>query len=271
MKRYIDIGEGADADAVLERVKRHAPNARLVERKELLADELDALHATVEAQASEIEVILENVDALQEELEVAIDRGEDLEDEIEEMLLPSSRRPPVHFKLPDERHSLTHKFRVGGRTVAEGYLTVGCYPESTDVGEIFVTMRQFNKPDGTPSQESTEVEERISELYAFQKGILDQLGLAVSVGLQRGIPLEVYVNKFIHTKFPPDGFTENPEIPRASSVIDYMFRWIGGTFIDPDRYMPMRRRLAERRKAEAASKESAVLMPHVRGGDDAQE
>jgi hypothetical protein len=246
---YVEIDGVLDVESqtgLLDWLASLGIKARFVSKNEVIGSDLDELRNQVVIQSAEIETILDNVDEIQEELEAAIDRGDDLEDEIEEMMLPSSRRPPVHFKLPEEREGLTHKFNIGGRTEAEGYVTVGTYPESTDVGEIFVTMNPFNKgkTDG-PKPTVEDLEERLSDLYAFQKGILDQLALAVSVGLQRGIPLEVYVNKFIHTKFPPDGFTQNRDIPRASSVIDYIFRWIGGKFIDADKYMPNRRKGSE--------------------------
>ena len=62
-------------------------------------------------------------------------------------------------------------------------------------------------------------------------GLMDVLGTAISIGLQYGVPLEVFVNKFAHSRFEPAGFTKNPEIPIAKSVADYIFRWLGMEFI----------------------------------------
>ena len=62
-------------------------------------------------------------------------------------------------------------------------------------------------------------------------GLMDVLGTAISIGLQYGVPLEVFVNKFAHSRFEPAGFTKNPDIPIAKSVADYIFRWLGMEFI----------------------------------------
>ena len=62
-------------------------------------------------------------------------------------------------------------------------------------------------------------------------GLMDVLGTAISIGLQYGVPLEVFVNKFAHSRFEPAGFTKNPDIPIAKSIADYIFRWLGMEFI----------------------------------------
>ncbi len=112
-------------------------------------------------------------------------------------------------KLPNERHSLTHKFNIGGH---EGYITVGMYEDGTP-GEIFIKMA---KEGSTLS------------------GFMDGFALSVSIGLQYGVPLKALVDKFIHSRFEPSGFTGNPNIPYAKSVLDYIARWLGGKFISPD-------------------------------------
>jgi len=112
-------------------------------------------------------------------------------------------------KLPLERRSITHKFSVGGH---EGYLTVGMYEDGTP-GEIFIKMA---KEGSTLS------------------GFMDGFALSVSIGLQYGVPMKALVDKFIHTRFEPSGFTGNPEIPYAKSVLDYIARWLGGKFISAD-------------------------------------
>jgi ribonucleoside-diphosphate reductase alpha chain len=116
-------------------------------------------------------------------------------------------------KLPSERESITHKFTIGGH---EGYLTVGKYADGRP-GEIFIKMA---KEGSTLS------------------GIMDGFALSVSIALQYGVPLKALVDKFIHTRFEPSGYTGNPEIPFAKSVLDYIARWLGGKFISPDYFVP---------------------------------
>jgi len=120
--------------------------------------------------------------------------------------------PPaaVRRKLPDERQSLTHKFSVAGH---EGYIHVGLY-ETGEPGEIFIRMA---KEGSTIS------------------GLMDSFGTAISLAFQHGVPLRLLVDKFTRTKFDPSGFTGNPEIPRASSIMDYIFRWLGAKFLKADR------------------------------------
>jgi ribonucleoside-diphosphate reductase alpha chain len=119
--------------------------------------------------------------------------------------------PPaaVRRKLPDERQSLTHKFAIAGH---EGYIHVGLY-ETGEPGEIFVKMA---KEGSTVS------------------GLMDSFATAISLALQHGVPLRLLVDKFSRTRFEPYGFTENPEIPRASSIMDYLFRWLGSKFVRSD-------------------------------------
>jgi ribonucleoside-diphosphate reductase alpha chain len=116
---------------------------------------------------------------------------------------------PVRRRLPDERRSLTHKFDVQGH---EGYVTVGLYDDGTP-GEIFLTMA---KEGSTIS------------------GLMDAFALQTSMALQYGVPLRSMVNKFSHVRFEPSGFTKNPEIPIAKSIIDYIFRWLASRFLDPE-------------------------------------
>ena len=112
-------------------------------------------------------------------------------------------------KLPAERNSITHKFSVGGH---EGYLTVGKYDDGNP-GEIFIKMA---KEGSTLS------------------GIMDAFALSVSIALQYGVPLRALVDKFCNSRFEPSGYTGNPEIRYAKSVVDYIGRWLGGKFISPD-------------------------------------
>jgi ribonucleoside-diphosphate reductase alpha chain len=114
---------------------------------------------------------------------------------------------PKRRRLPDERKSITHKFSVAGH---DGYLTVGMYEDGT-AGEIFIVMA---KAGSTLS------------------GVMDSFATAVSLGLQHGVPLELYVSKFAHVRFEPHGFTKNSDIPIAKSIVDYIFRWLGIKFLD---------------------------------------
>lgn len=109
-------------------------------------------------------------------------------------------------RLPDERKSITHKFAVGNY---EGYITVGLYDDGQP-GEIFVTM----------SKEGSVI-----------SGLMDSFATAVSIGLQYGVPLQVLVNKFAHVRFEPSGYTNNPNIRIAKSIVDYIFRWMALKFL----------------------------------------
>jgi len=117
-----------------------------------------------------------------------------------------AQRTPRRERLPDTRRSLTHKFSVAGH---EGYITVGLYDDGRP-GEVFVTMAKEGSTIG---------------------GLMDCFGTAISMGLQYGVPLEVFVNKFSHTRFEPLGHTSNPDIRIAKSIVDYIFRWLGITFL----------------------------------------
>ncbi len=116
---------------------------------------------------------------------------------------------PFRRKLPDERQALTHKFSVGGH---EGYLTVGLYPDG-DPGEIFIVM----------SKEGSVV-----------SGVMDSFATSISLALQYGVPLKTLVDKFMHTRFEPSGFTGNPDIPMAKSIMDYLFRYLALKFLAPE-------------------------------------
>ena len=113
---------------------------------------------------------------------------------------------PVRRKLPDERQSVTHKFSIGGH---EGYITVGMYEDGTP-GEVFISMA---KEGSTIS------------------GLMDTLATSISYGLQYGVPLKFFVDKFSHVRFEPSGWTGNQQVPYAKSIIDYIFRWLGARFL----------------------------------------
>jgi len=112
-------------------------------------------------------------------------------------------------KMPVERASITHKFSVGGH---EGYITVGMYDDGRP-GEVFIKMA---KEGSTLS------------------GVMDGLAVTISLGLQYGVPLKVFVDKLLNMRFEPSGITANPNIRFVSSVLDYIARWLGGRFISPE-------------------------------------
>ncbi|MGO9453281.1 MAG: vitamin B12-dependent ribonucleotide reductase [Candidatus Binataceae bacterium] len=115
----------------------------------------------------------------------------------------------IRRKLPDERKAITHKFDIAGH---EGYITVGMYEDGTP-GEIFVAM---SKQGSTIS------------------GLMDSFATAISYALQYGMPLQFLVDKFAHMRFEPSGFTKNPQIPYAKSIVDYLFRWMASKFLDEE-------------------------------------
>jgi ribonucleoside-diphosphate reductase alpha chain len=113
---------------------------------------------------------------------------------------------PLRRRLSDTRTAITHKFDIAGH---EGYLTVGLFDDGQP-GELFVTMAKEGSTIG---------------------GLMDTIGTLTSMSLQYGVPLETLVRKFAHQRFEPSGFTKNPEIRSASSIIDYVFRWMATQFV----------------------------------------
>jgi len=118
--------------------------------------------------------------------------------------------PPPRRRMPTERRSLTHKFCVAGH---EGYLTAGLYDDGT-VGELFIT--DFGKEGST------------------LRGVFSAWATTLSIALQHGVPLESLVRKFAYMRFEPHGETDNPEIPKAHSIPDYVARWLASRFLDVD-------------------------------------
>jgi ribonucleoside-diphosphate reductase alpha chain len=116
---------------------------------------------------------------------------------------------PSRRRLPDERQSITHKFSIGGH---EGYITVGMFEDGTP-GEVFITM----------SKEGSTI-----------SGLMDSFATSTSIALQYGVPLKVMVDKFSHARYEPSGFTNNPDIPIAKSISDYIFRWLGTKFLNKE-------------------------------------
>ena len=128
--------------------------------------------------------------------------------ELEEQLVGLQKQidQPLRRRLPETRTAVTHKFDIAGH---EGYLTIGLFEDGTP-GEMFITMAKEGSTIG---------------------GLMDSVAALTSISLQYCVPLDALVRKFSHQRFEPSGFTKNPQIGRASSIIDYVFRWMGSQFI----------------------------------------
>src|SRR5712672_3662327 len=145
--------------------------------------------------------------------------------------------PPraVRHRLPSERASITHKFALAGH---EGYITVGLYKDGTP-GELFIRMA---KEGSTVS------------------GLMDSFATAVSLALQHGVPMKLLCDKFSHTRFEPSGFTGNPEIPIAKSIMDYIFRWLELRFVTGRQYPLFKDMVLPPMGAGALSSQSSALI-----------
>lgn len=150
---------------------------------------------------------------------------------------------PQKRRLPDTRRSITHKFEIQGH---KGYITVGLYEDGTP-GEIFITMAKEGSTIG---------------------GLMDAFGIALSVGLQYGVPLEELVRKFVHVRFEPSGFTSNPDIPIAKSIVDYIFRWLGRQFVPGFKEEEDRSRSGSAEPLPASASGRALPQPDGAGGQD---
>jgi ribonucleoside-diphosphate reductase alpha chain len=138
-----------------------------------------------------------------------LNAGKDKEETKKDNVIELRERRAVRVKLPDTRDSVTHKFSIAGH---EGYLTVGLYADGKP-GEIFLRMA---KEGSTIS------------------GLMDTIATMTSIALQYGVPLKALTDKFSHTRFEPAGFTNNPEIPMAKSVTDYVFRYLANRFLQEE-------------------------------------
>ncbi len=128
--------------------------------------------------------------------------------ELEEQLgsLREAAGMPLRRRLPETRCAINHKFEIAGH---EGYINVGLF-EDRQPGELFITMAKEGSTIG---------------------GLMDGIGALTSMALQYGVPMEALVRKFAHQRFEPSGYTKNPEIRNASSITDYVFRWLALTFV----------------------------------------
>ena len=137
---------------------------------------------------------------------------------------------PKRNRMPRERQSITHKFSIAGH---EGYITAGMYEDGT-VGEIFLT--DIGKEGST------------------LRGMMNAFATSISIALQYGVPLDTLVEKFSYMRFEPEGITQNPEIPFAKSMPDYIMRWLASRFLDTD-----------------TQEELGILTPEVRARKMAQD
>jgi ribonucleoside-diphosphate reductase alpha chain len=139
--------------------------------------------------------------------------------------LPPVEARPVRRRLPQDCRSVRHKFNIAGH---EGYIHVGLFDDGTP-GELFI---------------------KIAKEGSTISGLMDTIGILTSMALQYGVPLDVLVSKFSHVRFEPSGFTKNPDIPMAKSLIDYIFRFLGAKFLSPDQHAAVGLALPERGVAE---------------------
>jgi ribonucleoside-diphosphate reductase alpha chain len=141
---------------------------------------------------------------------------------------PATPKLPIRERLPDNRQAITHHFSVGGH---DGYVTVGLYPDGRP-GEVFF---------------------RVTKEGSTVNGLMDSLGISMSMALQHGVPLKDLVRKLAHMRFEPSGMTSNPQIRIAKSIPDYVARWLALTFLTP----------AERRSIGLESGEEGTTSPQV--------
>jgi ribonucleoside-diphosphate reductase alpha chain len=117
---------------------------------------------------------------------------------------------PTRKRLPRKRPSQTVSFSVAG---AEGYMTAGSYPDD-GLGEVFIKM---------------------SKQGSTLAGVMDAFSVAISIGLQYGVPLEAYVAKYVNMRFEPAGMTDDPDVRMAQSVMDYLFRRLALDYLPYDK------------------------------------
>ncbi|MGZ5297961.1 MAG: TSCPD domain-containing protein, partial [Actinomycetota bacterium] len=159
---------------------------------------------------------------------------------------PAELAQPVRRRLPMSRPSTTTSYQVGD---AEGYITAGSYPDD-GLGEIFLK---------TSKQGST------------LSGVMDAFAIAVSIGLQHGVPLETYVSKFINMKFEPSGMTNDPDIRFASSLVDYVFRRLTLDYLPEDKREALGIRSIEERTIAAKAEVEEKIRPAAVSSDPAPE
>jgi ribonucleoside-diphosphate reductase alpha chain len=175
--------------------KRSAPLS--ADKKKHGSNNASASPASADGSFADVEAVLNDKAQLE-------NRIVDLEQEMTELRKQADQ--PVRRRMSDTRVSLTHKFDIAGH---EGYITVGMF-EDGQPGELFIQMQKEGSTIG---------------------GLMDTVGALTSMALQYGVPLQSMVSKFAYSRFEPSGFTKNPDIRNASSITDYVFRWLGCQFI----------------------------------------
>ncbi|MDG3004650.1 vitamin B12-dependent ribonucleotide reductase [Paludisphaera sp. Pla2] len=192
--------------------------------------------AASEAAAAAVAAVAAAVEAAAQPAAVSVESLKPVQTPVTTTIVSKPRRE----RLPHTRRSITHKFDIQGH---EGYINVGFYPDGRP-GELFITMAKEGSTIG---------------------GLMDVLGTSISIGLQYGVPLEVFVNKFAHSRFEPAGFTKNPDIPIAKSIADYIFRWLGMEFIEGYREANSPNRGAEEPAPKASAELTATPVLKVNG------
>ncbi|MFI7280831.1 vitamin B12-dependent ribonucleotide reductase [Micromonospora chersina] len=152
--------------------------------------------------------------------------------EVEKVVEKVVEYRPVRKRLPKKRPSETISFSVGG---AEGYLTASSYPDD-GLGEVFLKM---------------------SKQGSTLAGVMDAFSVAISIGLQYGVPLETYVSKFTNMRFEPAGMTDDPDVRMAASVMDYIFRRLALDFLPYERRAELGIFTAKERAAQLAAEAEA--------------
>lgn len=159
--------------------------------------------------------------------------------------------PKLH-KMPEDRPGFIHKFQIG--TDYDGYVIVGIAPGGEEPKEICIVLHNTRKPvpfpDPSPAllanpdffdyymaltAREERVQAEICKLHEGLHGMLTEFGIAVSMGLQHGVPLKEFVEKFQFTRFEPAGVTSDPAVHVATSVPDLVFRWLGQRFVKEEK------------------------------------
>jgi ribonucleoside-diphosphate reductase alpha chain len=164
-----------------------------------------------------------------------------LEQEIEDLRrqLAGERTKPVRQRLPRHRRSRTYAFQVAD---SEGYLTVGEYDDGRP-GEVFI---------------------KVSKQGSTLAGIMDAFSIAVSLGLQHGVPLETFVKKYVNMRFEPAGITDDADIRLASSLVDYIFRRMALDYLDSETRVELGIQSTEERTASLLFPVEEVAQPMAR-------
>ncbi|MGH2705871.1 MAG: LAGLIDADG family homing endonuclease [Actinomycetota bacterium] len=120
------------------------------------------------------------------------------------------RAKPVRRRLPRKRPAKTMSFRIAD---CDGYVMAGEYPDTAELGEIFL---------------------KVAKQGSTLAGVMDAFAIAISIGLQYGVPLKAYVEKFINMRFEPSGMTDDPDFRFATSIVDYIFRRLASDYLSPE-------------------------------------